>query len=199
VEVDVANGEERMFCGYIVDLTEQKRHLSEIQQRESFTNKIVEGSYDALLVTDKEGKINRVNAAALRQFELTREQLVCNDRSAFSLFDPLDAAWLKDEMDKFLETGIVMDAQMELEAVRPSSDTTFPASVCVSDLDGPDGEPYFAIYLHDLTDRKRMLQIEAEKNAAEYLLFNMLPVEIAGQLKIDPYRRESQILSCAVR
>ena len=186
VEVRGAEGEASMFCGFIVDLTEQKRHLSEIQQREAFTNKIIEGSYDALLVIDKEGTINRVNAAAQRRFECSREEL-CN-RSAFSLFDPLDATWLKDEIDKFLATAVPMDVQKELEAVRPKSDTTFPASVSVSELpvDGPDGEPYFAIYLHDLTERKKMLQIEAEKNAAEYLLFNMLPEEIADQLKNDP-------------
>jgi PAS domain S-box-containing protein len=112
-------------------------------------------------VTDKEGKINRVNTAAQRKFEFSREEL-CN-RSAFSLFDPFDAAWLKDEMDKFLAAGVPMDIQKELEAVRPRSDTTFPASVSDSDLDGPDGEPYFANYLHDLTERKKMLQIEAEK------------------------------------
>jgi PAS domain S-box-containing protein len=184
VEVRVAEGEERMFCGFIVDLTDQKRHSSEIQQREAFTNKIIEGSYDALLVTDKEGKINRVNAAAVRHFECSREEL-CT-RSAFSFFDPFDAEWLKDEMDKFLATGVPVDVQKELEAVRPKSDTTFPASVSISDLGGPDGEPCFAVYLHDLTERKRMLRIEAEKNAAEYLLFNMLPAEIAGQLKDDP-------------
>jgi PAS domain S-box-containing protein len=37
VEVDVADGEERMFCGFVLDFTEQKRHISQIQQRESFT------------------------------------------------------------------------------------------------------------------------------------------------------------------
>jgi PAS domain S-box-containing protein len=185
-----------MFCGFVLDLSEQKRHISEIQQRESFTNKIIEGSHDALLVTDKEGKINRVNAAAVRHFEVSREELC--DLSAFKLLNSFDAAWLKDEMEKFFATHNPMDTQKELEACRLCSDTTFPVSVTVSDLDGPDGEPCFAIYLHDLTERKRMLQVEAEKNAAEYLLFNMLPEKIARQLQIDPsYNAESHDF-CAV-
>jgi hypothetical protein len=66
-------------------------------------------------------------------------------------------------MDKFLATGVPMDIQKELEAIWPRGDTTFPASISDSDLDGPNGKQYFAIYLDDLTERKRMLQIKAEK------------------------------------
>ena len=183
VEVPVPNGHERMFCGFIVDLTEQKKHIHEIQRRESFTNKIIEGSYDALVVTDKDGNIRRVNATAVRKFETANGDL-CK-LSILSLLVPSDSQWLKGEMKQYLTVGIPMTTQKEVEAVRPCGDP-FPVLIGVSELEGPDGEPYFAIYLHDLTERKRMMRIEAEKSAAEYLLFNMLPETIAGRLKDDP-------------
>jgi PAS domain-containing protein len=91
VEVHVADGDERMFCGFVVDLTEQKRHVAEMQRRESFTNKIIEGSYDALLVTDKEGKINRVNAAAVVLFGASDTEL-CG-LSILSFLVANDARW----------------------------------------------------------------------------------------------------------
>jgi len=104
VEVPVKEGQARMFCGFILDLTEQKEHLSEIQRRESFTNEVIEGSYDALLVTDKDGNINRVNTTAVRKFEADSNKL-CS-LTIFSLLAPGDAAWLKGEMEQSLTAGI---------------------------------------------------------------------------------------------
>jgi PAS domain S-box-containing protein len=183
VEIKADDGDERLFCGFILDLTEQKEHMNEIERREAFTNKIIEGSYDALLVTDKDGNITRVNTTAIRKFEAGSDKL-CS-LSILELLSPEDSAWLKQEMDQYLTSGVPITEQRELEAVRPCGDA-FPVLIGVSSLEGPDGEPYFAIYMHDLSEHKRMLKIEAEKSAAEFLLFNMLPETIAGRLKDDP-------------
>jgi PAS domain S-box-containing protein len=183
VEVPVDEGQERIFCGFIFDLTEQKKHLQDIQRREAFTNKIIEGSYDALFVTDKNGNITRVNTTAVKKFESSRDDL--SKLSIFSLLNSNHASWLQGEVEKYLTTGIPTTTQREVEAIRPCGDA-FPVAIGVSEMEGPDGEPYFAVYMHDLSERKRMLQIEAEKAAAEYLLFNMLPETIAGRLKNDP-------------
>ncbi|MEM7044088.1 MAG: PAS domain-containing protein, partial [Pseudomonadota bacterium] len=123
VEIPVSQGQKRIFCGFILDLTEQKKHLHEIERRESFTNKIIEGSYDALLVTDKTGKIVRVNTMAVRKFEAGSDKL-CS-LSIFSLLSEEDSKWLDGEMQQYLTVGIPITTQREVEAVRPCGDA-FP-------------------------------------------------------------------------
>jgi len=128
VEVPVEAGQDRIFCGFILDLTEQKEHMNEIERRESFTNKIIEGSYDCLFVTDKDGKITRVNTTAVRKFEASSDHL-CT-LSILRLLDPDHAAWLKEEMGQYLDVGVPMTTQKEVQAIRPCGDA-FPVLIGV--------------------------------------------------------------------
>lgn len=117
VEVPVEEGEERMFCGFILDLTEQKEHMNEIERRESFTNKLIEGSHDALLVTDKNGTITRINETAIRKFGCGSNKLY--SLTVLSLLEPDDAVWLKGEIEQFLSAGLPMTAQKKWRQFNP--------------------------------------------------------------------------------
>lgn len=72
-EVRTENGSgERLFCGFLKDLTERKAREAEILRGESRMKGIVEASFAAMFAVNEEGKILMVNEAAVRQFGYTR-------------------------------------------------------------------------------------------------------------------------------
>lgn len=72
-EVRTENGsEERLFCGFLKDLTRLKAREAEILRGESRMKGIVEASFAAMFAVNEEGKILMVNEAAVRQFGYTR-------------------------------------------------------------------------------------------------------------------------------
>jgi len=64
--------------------------------------------------------------------------------------------------------------------------TTFPCILGLSEIDTSDGTKLFVGFLEDITVRKSLLIAEAEREASDNLLHNILPEHIAKRLKQDP-------------
>jgi hypothetical protein len=64
--------------------------------------------------------------------------------------------------------------------------TTFPCVLGLSEIDTNDGTKLFVGFLEDITARKSLLIAEAEREASDNLLHNILPEHIAKRLKQDP-------------
>lgn len=73
-----------------------------------------------------------------------------------------------------------MGTQRELEAKRKDG-SFFPISLGVSEVSHSGESRMFAAYIHDLSERYRIIEMEK----AELLLLNMLPEDIALRLKAD--------------
>ena len=54
------------------------------------------------------------------------------------------------------------------------------------EAEGSD-EPLLVAFVRDITEQKKATEMEIEIRAAEELLLNMLPEEIANRLKLDPH------------
>jgi hypothetical protein len=64
--------------------------------------------------------------------------------------------------------------------------STFPCVLGLSEIDNCDGVKLFVGFLEDITVRKSLLIAEAEREASDNLLHNILPEHIAKRLKQDP-------------
>jgi PAS domain S-box-containing protein len=73
--------EERMFCGFIVDLTQQKELQSRIESERNLMKGILDASLDPFFQINDKGSIMMVNDAATRQFQWTREEFLGNNIS----------------------------------------------------------------------------------------------------------------------
>ena len=73
--------EERMFCGFIVDLTKQKELQSRIESERNLMKGILDASLDPFFQINDKGSIMMVNDAATRQFQWTREEFLGNNIS----------------------------------------------------------------------------------------------------------------------
>ena len=76
VDVPVEHGDERMFCGFILDLTEQKRLVSKMKQERNLVQSILNATLDPLFQINEHGIIQLVNKAATTQFGWTRDEFI---------------------------------------------------------------------------------------------------------------------------
>ncbi len=74
--------------------------------------------------------------------------------------------------------------EREVEAVRKDG-TRFPCILGLSEVVN-DGLVQYVGYIKDITVQKSLLFAEAERQASDSLLFNILPEHIAYRLKQDP-------------
>ena len=65
-----------LFCGFIRDVTIEKQALSEIIESKKYMETILDASFDALFVINDRGIIQKVNAASVRVFGWTVDELV---------------------------------------------------------------------------------------------------------------------------
>lgn len=88
---------------------------------------------------------------------------------------------------KYINTGFkkIMGKQREVEAKRKDG-TCFPCILGLSEMQTNDGSKQFVGFIKDVTVQKSLLIAEAEREASDSLLHNILPEHIAHRLKQDP-------------
>lgn len=80
----------------------------------------------------------------------------------------------------------MIGTQREVEA-RKKDGTLFPCILGLSELGwNGDGRKHYAGFIRDVTLQKNLLIAEAEREASDNLLHNILPKHIAQRLKQDP-------------
>jgi PAS domain S-box-containing protein len=77
VEVESACcGGKKIFCGFVKDLSEQKKNQQELKLKEALTHGLVNCSFDPMIQIDEKGIIRIANEATCSLFDYKMEELV---------------------------------------------------------------------------------------------------------------------------
>ena len=177
---------EGLFCGFIRDITSEKEKQSILIESTKRMEEVFNASFDALFTISSEGIIIMVNDVASTVFGWTKEEFIGQN---ITIIMPKEHAEHHNEYLKhYLETGIkkMIGTQREVEAKRKDG-TLFPCILGLAELSATrTGKRQFVGYIKDVTVQKRVMMAEAEREAADSLLHNILPEHIAHRLKVDP-------------
>jgi PAS domain S-box-containing protein len=179
----ISDSGDRLFCGFVRDLRKQKSYENELKQREQFTNKIIESSRDGILVISPEGNIIKANVAAVKMFGRSMDDLLSRQLGELLLND--DSAVVCGELSQYNAIRIPLTPQREATALDIDG-SPFPINLTLAEIEDFDRSCLFACFVTDLTERKRLMKVEIEKTAAEVLLMNVLPEQIATRLLGNP-------------
>jgi len=177
--------ESGLICGFIRDLTSEKKVRMEVEENHKLMLKIMDSSFHALLVINEKGIIQMVNERSTKVLGWTKEEFIGQN---IKMIMPHEHAHQHDDyLKRYLATGFkrMIGKEREVPAKRKDG-TTFPCILGLSEIDTSDGTKLFVGFLEDITVRKSLLIAEAEREASDNLLHNILPEHIAKRLKQDP-------------
>lgn len=135
-EIDTFQGEERLFCGFVRDITDIKR-------KQSLSTGIIAASLDPMLVIDAKGIIQMSNIVATNEFGWSEEEFLGSDIRMI--------AGLEHWQVFFPKHG---GTKCELP-VRRKNGTVFPAQLGVIEIEAHGGERLLCETFHDLTSIRR--------------------------------------------
>ncbi|KAL7479147.1 hypothetical protein ACHAW6_004888, partial [Cyclotella cf. meneghiniana] len=173
-----------LICGFIRDLTQEKAAQEVIIREQLLTSNIIDASFDALFVIDHRGVIQRVNKASCHVFGWSREEFIGKN---INIIMPIGHAENHDSyLSRYLRSGFkkMIGKEREVEARRKDG-SLFPCILGLSEV-VTNGTTQFVGFVRDVTMQKSLLLAEAEREASDSLLFNILPENIAYRLKADP-------------
>eukprot|EP00804_Cyclotella_cryptica_P009057 CCRYP_003157-RD/>CCRYP_003157-RD protein AED:0.08 eAED:0.08 QI:0/0.8/0.83/1/0.6/0.83/6/517/887 len=173
-----------LICGFIRDLTQEKAVKEKITREQLLTSKIIDASFDGLFVIDHGGIIQRVNEASCNVFGWSREEFIGQN---IKMIMPDGHAENHDRyLSRYVQSGFkrMIGKEREVEARRRDG-STFPCILGLSEV-VTNGTTQFVGFVRDVTMQKSLLLAEAEREASDSLLFNILPEHIAYRLKADP-------------
>ncbi len=173
-----------LICGFIRDLTQEKAAQEEIIREQLLNSKIIDASFDGLFVIDQKGIIQRVNKASCRVFGWSQDEFIGQN---IKMIMPDGHRENHDQyLSHYMKTGFkkMIGKEREIEARRRDG-STFPCILGLSEV-SINGTTQFVGFIRDVTMEKSLLIAQAEREASDSLLFNILPEHIARRLKEDP-------------
>lgn len=173
-----------LICGFIRDLTTEKAAQYALREKQEFTTKIIDASFDALFVINERGIIQMVNTATQRVFGWSKEEFLGKN---ISMIMPEGHASKHDRyMERYIMTGFkkMIGKEREVEARRKDG-STFPCILGLKEVVNKDSRQFVG-FIKDVSVQKRLLVAEAEREASDSLLYNILPEHIARRLKQNP-------------
>ncbi|KAL7468265.1 hypothetical protein ACHAXS_008489 [Conticribra weissflogii] len=177
--------ESGLICGFIRDLTTEKAAEAEILAKQRLTDKIIDASFDAMFVINERGIIEMVNDASEKVFGWSHDEFIGQN---IKMIMPECRAVNHDRyLKKYMETGVkkMIGTEREVEARRKDG-STFPCILGMTEVDNGESRQFVG-FVRDITDQKKKLDVaESERDAADALLYNVLPEHIANRLKQDP-------------
>jgi len=166
---------------------EIRKLLSKIDRDRLAKEAILQVAFHSFVTTTTKGVITFVNEAAVRTLAYgSAEELV--GQNIKTIVGGCHAQHHDGYMAKFMETREkhIIGSQREVP-VRRKDGSEFPGQLGIQFIENNGGaEPFFVAFIRDVSLEKRQIALEAEKKAAEELLLNMLPKEIALRLKDNP-------------
>ncbi len=176
--------ESGMFCGFIHDLTDEKAAEAEILAKKRLSEKIIDASFDSLFVINERGIIEMVNKTSTTVFGWTTEEFIGQN---ISMIMPGDHAENHNSyLERYTKTRFkkMIGKEREVEARRKDG-STFPCMLGISEVEN-GGSTQYVGFIRDVTIQKSLLLAQAEREASDSLLYNILPEHIANRLKEDP-------------
>lgn len=198
---------EVMFFASVRDITEEKeaRRLQLHNEKEQkIKAAILDTALDGIFATDERGTILLANKAAQKILGYWNEDknddendacLIGKNVSMLVGGDPKHKAHHDEYIDRFV-TGCQQHSflGMKREVIARRKDgSEFHANLglqyVTAESNNEQSENLIVAFLRDISVEKRATALEIEKRAAEQLLLNMLPREIAMRLKDDPKKQ----------
>jgi PAS domain S-box-containing protein len=148
IERDAAGRPRRMF-GVVQDVTERRRAEDEGRRTAALLQAVIDGTSDAVVVKDRQGKHLLFNAAAGRSTGKTAAEVLGRDDTA--VFDPASARAVMELDRRVMESGVAIATEVELSA--GGTPRTF--LVTIVPYRDEHGRVIGVIAVgHDITDRK---------------------------------------------
>jgi diguanylate cyclase (GGDEF)-like protein/PAS domain S-box-containing protein len=145
----------------VVDITERKRHLDALQERETRYRGVVETSPDGFWLTDARGRFITINDAYCRMSGYSREELLQR------AIPHLEAKESREEVERHIARVFEMGFDRFETVHRRKDGSLWPAEVSVSTM-ASLGE--MAVFVRDLTEIKAL---EVERIKAEEVIRDM--------------------------
>jgi PAS domain S-box-containing protein len=145
------------------EISVRKRAEQELLESEARRQAVFNAALDSIVVVDQEGKIIELNFAAQRSLATSSEAAAGRELAELFVPEP-NRARFRRNLARFTaagEMGSLLGRRLELMLVRTDGEQ-FLAEVAIQPFP-LKGDAVFAIFLHDITDRKR-----AEKKLAAY-------------------------------
>ena len=187
--IETADGDELYYFASLRDITQEKqvRELLAINERERHVKEtILQVAYNSFLTTDTKGTILYVNQAAVMTFGYDSADEMVGQNVKIIVGGGHDRHH-DGYMAQFMKTRVqnIIGSQREVPARRRDG-SEFPAVLGIKLVEEDGADPFFVAFVRDISHEKREMELEVEKRAAEELLLNMLPPEIALRLKDNP-------------
>lgn len=137
------------------DVTAQKADQQALRESEARNSAILRASLDAILLMDHHGMLREFNPSAEEMFGQTREEVIGK-----SLADVIIPPRLRQQhyhgLNHYLSSGesTVIGRLIEIEGLR-SDGTEFPVELAITRVP-VEGNPLFAGFVRDITERRRM-------------------------------------------
>jgi PAS domain S-box-containing protein len=189
----IEGNEQHGLCYFasLRDISEEqeiRKLMGRIERDKLVKETILEVAFHSFLTTTTKGIITFANKAAVTTFGYdSADEMV--GQNIKIIVGGGHAVHHDGYMERFMETKEthIIGSQREVPARRKDG-SEFPAVLGIQFVEHQGGhEPFFVAFVRDVTLQKRQIELEAEKRAAEELLLNMLPQEIADRLKDNPH------------
>lgn len=155
----------RVFIAKTAHIEDLKVARDQNAEQLEVLNTLLNSSVDAIVFADTQGKIKRCNDAFATMFGYEAQDLV--DKSANSLMSAINAELLREDVQRFLETGSarLIGNSFESEGMT-STGRSFPIEISITRI-GDDVGSQFVGFIRDISWRRAVE--EREKRAAEQL------------------------------
>ncbi len=163
------------------DVTEQVRYQEVLREREERNRLVMNSSLDAIVISDRTGRIQYWNPRAEQLFGWTQEE--ARGQQMSELFIPLHRGEAHHRgMHRYLTTKVshIMNQVLELSAVNKAGEE-FPIELIVVTYQ-QNGEPFFCGFMKDISARKKsenLLRSQEEKfrNIIAHMNLGLLEVD----------------------
>jgi PAS domain S-box-containing protein len=180
------------LVGSIRDITEFKLAIAELRESEQRVRAVLDTAFDAIITIDDAGCVVEFNAAAVRTFGYTRDEVIGRPVSETIIPHRLRGDHLAG-LRRYLTTGhpTILGRMVEVEGLRADG-SQVPIELSITEVPLPDGRLFTGI-LRDLTERKRfetqLAQAEKQRGSlARYFSPNMVDEVMQAGGRIDGVR-----------
>jgi len=146
----------------------RKRSEEKLRQSEQFSKRIMDSANDAILLLDKNYKIQLWNLAAIKIFEYGRKEAI--DQNVFDMIFPINYKPLIEQYRQQIiskKTNKNEGVTFELSAIN-KNDLSFPVELSMSGI-YVKGQAFLIVIIKDITIRKQIQKslLEAKEKAEE--------------------------------